>query len=157
MIKVHRDLQEKLYITITLSRCICHILNLVIKIIIQEYTEINILISKLRAWIGFGKTGKRKLALKEFLGVSVLALDVSLTRWNSWFGALEFTRLYYIGLKENFNQTIQPISARDIQVLLNSENLFDYRDTVYTCFLFISKMITLSESSIICNNPIVFS
>ena len=25
MIKVHRDLQEKLSITITLSRCICHI------------------------------------------------------------------------------------------------------------------------------------
>ena len=79
MIKVYRDLQEKLYITITLSRCICHILNLLIKIRIQEYKDINLLISKLRAWIGFGNTGKRKLALKEFLRVSVLALDVSLT------------------------------------------------------------------------------
>ena len=35
MIKVHRDLQEKLSIAIILSRCICHKLNLVIKRIIQ--------------------------------------------------------------------------------------------------------------------------
>ena len=97
-----------------------------------------------------------ELALNEFLGVSVLALDVSLTRWNSWFSALEFIWVHYIGLKEYFNHPTQPISARDIQALLNSENLFDYIDTVYTCFSFISKMITLSESSIICNNQNFF-